>query len=858
MITKTQKDEALATWYLGQGQLLEVIKIIEGNQELSHFWRQVALGYSDLEDVENAIKYFKIAYDAGDNKSLPWLIEILRAYSPADVSLTALEQKFNELLESGDFDVQFSLGNISLIQKDFANLKKVWSQLICTRNSAIDFNLIDSLLQDVENPFLLESLGIEVGSSRNLIFSHVEEMLLNYMNEEPRAVFTLAGLYDKFEDLIENQEEATDFYIEKVLFWANRGNISLIIQGYELTLNLEDYRFEFFKQLVEENDLNFLLRLVLSENNQEDPQGTPIQSKYLKVSPESARIDKIFEEALEAQKVDDFERETKLWLEGAKLGNTNCLFNYAIALGNQMGISCNLFGCSGAEGKIWGDLIKNIQQNGNRDFDREIHNLEIPLGANLITAASKNSGSLIYENGLEPIKEISKVNKVIDVLDELMLLYVKRAENSITIPYADDLISFQVSLELMRDETQDLIFIYSPLLYGSNELTKHEQNLIRMLIRNAALIFPLSGFNLDIFGSLPDEQHPNFFINKMDCSQIPVFVGARIDELILDFIPVKETTSQFSFGMAIPLELQSDDFLLAVRESIKIVTNVVANMQSLRLESRDLYQDNFDHLTAHSKDTESIEIDIPNQLKLNLPYAKFLQAVKDSAAKENVEPLINLATQGFKPALRELYNFKLNKNQIEQVGTLILDLYKDCEQDTIISYFLNNLGFTLDNDEKLDEAMRYFEASAKLGCANALSNITWYRLLRGDHSSAVELFNEVYYKVMISRETSQDFEQAANSRSNNALNRWALGENPEELREIWTDEYFQGDHLESKFYPILIDYLSGKTELAIEKLAQLPKFMRDELKEMFALSRENELWFGEISRSSLALLEQIK
>ena len=858
MITKTQKDEALATWYLGQGQLSEVIKIIEGNQELSHFWRQVALGYSDVDDVENSIKYFKIAYEAGDNKSLPWLIEILRAYSPADASLTALEHKFNSLLESGDFDVQFSLGNISLVRENYSELLSIWRDLIRKGNSQIDLNLIDCLIRDLDNPILQELVGIEAGASRDQILSHIEKLLLTYSDVDSRAVFSLGELYDSFEGLGQDLDKVRGTYMGLVLSWAIEGDIPLIIHGYQITQDLGDDTLEVFKRLIDDNDLSSLVRLALGENALEGSKSSFSTDLYSKVSPQSARIDEIFEEALEAQKINDLEREIQLWLEGAKLGNTNCLFNYALALGNQMGISCNLFGCSGAEGQIWGDLIKNIQQNGNHNFDREIHTLEIALGAGLVTSASINSNSPIDKNGPQLITDSEKVSKVVDVLDELMLLYVHRPQHGITIPYADDLISFQVSLELMRDETQDLMFIYSPLLYGSSELTKHEQNLIRMLIRNAALIFPLSGFNLDIFGSLPDEQRPNFFINRMDCAQIPRFVGARIDELILDFIPVKETTSQFAFGMAVSLDLQSDDFLLAVRESIKIVTNVVANMQSLRLESGALFQNNFDHLTAHTKDTESIEIDMPNQIKLNLPYAKFLQAVKDSAAKENVEPLIYLATQGFKPAIRELYNFKLDKNQIEQIGKLILDLYKDCEQDTVIAYFLNNLGFALDNEEKFDEAMRYFEASARLGCANALSNVTWYRLLRGDHSSAVELFNEVYYKVMISRETSQDFEQAANSRSNNALNRWALGENPEDLREIWADEYFQGDHLESKFYPILIDYQSGKTELAIEKLAQLPKFMRDELKEMFALSRENELWFGEISRSSLALLEQIK
>ena len=128
-------------------------------------------------------------------------------------------------------------------------------------------------------------------------------------------------------------------------------------------------------------------------------------------------------------------------------------------------------------------------------------------------------------------------------------------------------------------------------------------------------------------------------------------------------------------------------------------------------------------------------------------------------------------------------------------------------------------------------------------------------MLSGNHQQAIEIYNSVYYKIMTTRKSENDFVQAANSRSNNALNMWVVGADPISLKEIWSDEYLQGEHVESKFYPILINFLDGNTTEALKVLKKLPSVQIKELIETFTEHKDESSWFGEISRKSLDLLE---
>lgn len=858
MITKLQKDEAMFNWYLNQARIEEAIQLIEGNAHLHHLWRQVALAFSEIEDVNNSIKYFRIAYESGDNKSLPWLVEILRNFAPSDSSLPMLDQKFNQLLDAKDFDVRFSYGNILLTQENFPEVLKIWDGLFGTRNHLIDLNVIDAFQKNIEEPIVHKMLGIKEGSSREKIYAHVEMMLLQYIPVDSRALFALLIHYSLFEDLIGNQEIVQEAFISRALELANNGDIDWIIQGYSMTKDFEDPRFEEFNRLVEANDLNYLLPQISDENYMGTQQTSTKNANYGNVSLDSGRIDQIFDEAIEAQKSNDTKREIQLWLEGSKLGSANCFFNYGIALGNSMGIACNMFGCSGAEGSIWGDLIKNIQQNGNRDFDKEIHKLELFLNSNLLKTSREARGITSAKAPLVPTVNSEITDKLIDGLEEIHVQYLKQSQNCFLIPYIDGDISFTLGLEVVNDGTQEFIMVNAPILYGNNLLSIHEQNLIKMLVRNSALIFPLSGFSFDVFGSLPDDKSPNFFINKMECSEFPIIYGNRIEELSIHCVPAKEQTHQYSIGIAIPSDLQSDHFLTALQQSLNIVTIVAANIQELKIESKELFENNFEHKTFNSQDIEVDLIDEDAQLAIQIPAKLFTHALTFAQRNGDVKPLIELARNGDWWALRMAWTIEdAHERFVHEIGELILGLSKNYSHDLGLSFILNDIGTILREQKRIEESNQYFLASAELGCTHALSSYTWQCLLKGEYEKGVELFNRVYYKVMTCRSYDKDFYETGNFRSNNALNRWALGADPEELRETWLDEYLQGDHAESKFYPILIDYEAGRTKEALAALADLPAAMRAELFETFTESKDNALWFGEISRKSLQLLEKL-
>jgi hypothetical protein len=68
------------------------------------------------------------------------------------------------------------------------------------------------------------------------------------------------------------------------------------------------------------------------------------------------------------------------------------------------------------------------------------------------------------------------------------------------------------------------------------------------------------------------------------------------------------------------------------------------------------------------------------------------------------------------------------------------------------------------------------------------------------------------------------------------------------------DEHFQENHLESKFYPIVLDHLEGNSKKVEEGLAALNSHEKKELVEIFkSLLGEHE-WISGIAQTSLELL----
>ena len=85
---------------------------------------------------------------------------------------------------------------------------------------------------------------------------------------------------------------------------------------------------------------------------------------------------------------------------------------------------------------------------------------------------------------------------------------------------------------------------------------------------------------------------------------------------------------------------------------------------------------------------------------------------------------------------------------------------------------------------------------------------------------------------------------------------FALGASHDELRAIWQEEHFQGDHLESKFYPILLDHIEGSSEKVSKALGGLTTNEKQALIADFNELLDSDIWIAGIAKTSIELLSE--
>ena len=230
-------------------------------------------------------------------------------------------------------------------------------------------------------------------------------------------------------------------------------------------------------------------------------------------------------------------------------------------------------------------------------------------------------------------------------------------------------------------------------------------------------------------------------------------------------------------------------------------------------------------------------------------------AYEEPSQDKRLEKLVALSEGGMRVANRVMLDtIEITKSNIDQIAKCF---FKDAELEENHSQVrdaLNNIGWKYNEFGQKDKAIQAYIRSAQLGCGNALSNITWDFLLTGRHEEARRIFDECYYRVMTTRDTEIDYQQGSNSRSNDALHRLALGASHDELREIWEDAHFQENHLESRFYPIMLDHFEGNSEKVNSRIALLNKNERNELVEIFQTLVDQHEWIAGIARTCLELL----
>jgi len=201
----------------------------------------------------------------------------------------------------------------------------------------------------------------------------------------------------------------------------------------------------------------------------------------------------------------------------------------------------------------------------------------------------------------------------------------------------------------------------------------------------------------------------------------------------------------------------------------------------------------------------------------------------------------------------------MTENNIDRIAELVLKESNKVGFDFQLRNILNNLGWFYRKISKLEKANSFFEVAAKMGSGNAMSNLSWQCLESGDSELARKVFDESFYIIMTTRnDENYDFEQAANCASNDAIHRLLLGHPVEEVKRIWNNKWLQGDHLESRFYPILIDFMEGAETTSLIKLNDFSSSDITELREIFDELVNYNTRIRDIASKALTLLQKIK
>lgn len=176
----------------------------------------------------------------------------------------------------------------------------------------------------------------------------------------------------------------------------------------------------------------------------------------------------------------------------------------------------------------------------------------------------------------------------------------------------------------------------------------------------------------------------------------------------------------------------------------------------------------------------------------------------------------------------------------------------DDTEDLYASYARAN---ELKEGGNLAAAMDVWEEDARRAGPWSLATFTWVALLEGDHARAAALYDDTFELceefTEDCMEIDQDSELAGvaftnivNARSNDALNRLALGGPTSVAREIW-EEMAPTGHAESLLYPAILDYREGRIDAARERIASASPEAIAEMREIVLVGRDVGGWFAE-------------
>lgn len=863
-----------ASYYESLGDTWKAIEYYSKCTELPNVWRSLALAYSDVDDLDNSIIAFRNAVDSGDKKSIPWLLELLKIHCPNDSQLRSLQMQVDQGIAARDLDIVFSLGNLHMAAGEYFEALEFWSNDILSEHWIINRNIANIMLTRYGQigDLIPPPLGpIKSEADALDFFMHVNEK--GFKEGEPVALVDIGGKYSAARDLDVFRQYSPNDFFSAYLEAAQNGNADSLV----MAILFADY---FRDEIVDDTSLlqlvdEFGMRDFLDEVNYRESADYLRQAagaKYsatMNKSEPNKGIQEVFERAEAAQKAGDAFGEISAWVDGIELGDENCFYNLGVALCAELGIVQNFFGSQGGEDKAWSALAKGIGASEHRPGRGPIHQMSRILSSNQINFVRSTYGGMpvVQSEKLKPGHE-SSITKMKDLFEKCGFLYNQVDENLIGLPFSSANGGFIIFCELIEDDGKDLALIYTSLLTSQFDkqglpkqkqegLSKVQTRVLEILVRNQEVIFPgMMMMDLGtIFNSLPEGSAPNSFFNINSSKEYWSLIGASPASIIYEALPTKHEFEKIEFGYGVDLTLQSDHFESAVRGITGSITGMLDLISAMYTESNELFNLIFNYQTPSQFDFNANLVEYSELAAKGSKTAQVINVFEEKNQDKRLEKLLSLSKSGMRVARRVMgETLDLTPTNIDLIASEMLLEAELNENHSQVRDILNNIGWKYREFGKDKQADELFEKAAYLGSGNAMANLTWGLLMTGEHEKSREIFDKSYYRIMTTRQSENDFEQGANCRSNDALHQFALGASHDELREIWLDSHFQENHLESKFYPMLLDHLEGNTQKAKSDIANLGSQEKRELVETFNSLLNTHEWISGIAQKSLELL----
>ena len=865
--------KARGSYYESLGKYQEAVDSYSKCVELPDVWRSLALAYSDMDDLENAISAFEEAVKSGDLKSVPWLVTLLENHRPHDPQLPVLSKQLEKGVQEGNLEFIFSLGNLRLIGGEYEEAFTFWSEYINLESWLINRNIAGMMttrfiqyghlvppplgpLESQEDALQFFMRVNEKGFKEGIPLALVD-IGLRYAENPLLDIFKDYSPADFFNSFMEAAAEGHDQSMLLAIHFASIFDDAIPDDSQLLKL-VAEYGLT---DLLEEMDYRHSKESVIAD----------IAARYSTGNTQRKvddAIQEIFDRADAAQKSGDSLGEITAWIEGSVLGDENCFHNVGVSLCTELGIVQSFFGAQGGEGKAWTPLAKGIGASEQRPGRGPLFKMSSLLSANQLNAVRSTYGGQpdVEVELLKPGHESSLV-KMRDLFEKCGFTYSQLDQNLIGLPFGSRYGNYLILCELVEDEGRDLALMYACLLTskfdengipisGLSGLNKFQEKVLEVLIRDQELIFSSMIMDIgDIFNLVPRGKAPESFVNITKANEYWSIIGATPSSMFYEPLPTKHEFEKIEFGYGVDLGLQSDHFETAIRAIAGSITGILDVIAGMQVESPELFDLIFDYSSSAQFNYDNNLVDYSELAKLGSKTAKIIQVYQEKDHKKRLEQLVALSAEGLRVARRVMVEaIEMTSSNIDTIAGEMLKESEIDENFPQVRDSLNNIGWKYAEFGNPAKARPIFEKAARLGSGNALSNLSWELLTTGEHEYARKAFDECYYRVMTTRETENDYEQGANIRSNDALHRFALGASHDELRSIWTDSHFQENHLESKFYPILLDQIDGNTQEVEAGLAALNSREKKELVEIFNSLLDSHEWISGIAQTSLRLL----